>query len=698
MREKLASRLQSAVLAFLLAFGAVGAMATGLNLNVTEMDRLALILAAICVLGSVAASARFGTWLLAAAAVLPAVYLARNEEARAQLLDMLCRITRYYQNAYGWAMVRSPLMGSGPMDIPVTILGVWIGMSAAYSLNRERSGGFVLLLASLPLMASVVVTDTVPDAPYLYIWLLGMVLLLLSSGVRRVDPQWGRSAVWLAALPTALALGLLFWAVPQEGYDKHPDALQEQVIQWIEELPDLWNRVSDEFAEKVDGAVQPDSVNLQNTGPRVKRVYPVMDVTAQVSGTIYLRGQHYDTYTGTGWEVSRGQERFACPDSSREVGDITISTRSVRDVIYLPYYMDEEPNLIDGRIDNSQKDKVYSYTQYALASHWRDIVKALSAGSTESWRNEGRSQYLQLPESTRIWAEALAEELTKGETTATAVADAIAKYVRSSARYDLNTPKMDWQTGDFARWFLEDSSTGYCVHFATAATVLLRAAGVEARYVEGYMFTARMGQETTVTADQAHAWAEYYEPLLGVWIVLEATPADLTNEEPEPSTAADATEAPDTQPQVPDGITEPEQTKPESTDSPGEGPSEPESPKKEPLDFSWLRWILIPALCAAVLEGQRILRLRRRAIRRSRGDRNCRALACWRELERYHRLMKSDAPEEGRNIAQKAKYSRQGISPEELRTLEGHLRAAWEEMEQRPWYLKILDRYIFAVL
>lgn len=694
--EKLISWLQSAVLAFLLAFGAVGIMATGLNLNITEMGRLALILMAVCAVAPLIASFSLGSWLLAGATVLPAVYLAKNEEAWAQLVDMLCRITRYYQGAYGWPMVRSPLMGTGPMDIPLTILGLWIGIFASHALSRDRGSGFAMLLAALPLIACVVVTDTVPNEKYLYIWLLGMVLILLSSGVRRVDPKWGRSAVLLAAVPTALALGLLFHGVPREGYDKHPDELQEQVIQWIEELPDLWNRVSDEIAEKVDGTVQPESINLQNTGPRIKRVYPVMDVTAQTSGTIYLRGQHYDSYTGTGWEVSDSQERFEAPEIAQEVGTITISTRTVRDVIYLPYYMDEEPNLFDGRIDNPQKEKVYSYTHRALTAHWQDLVRILGAGIDQPLLNEGRSRYLQLPESTRAWAEELTAKILISTDTATAVADVIANYVRNSAVYDLNTPRMDAQAGDFARWFLEESDAGYCVHFATAATVLLRAAGVEARYVEGYMFTARMGQETTVTADQAHAWAEYYEPLLGAWIVLEATPA----EEGSTETEAIQTEAPETtgtQPDLPDQATEPEKEATKAPDTPGEGPSVPESPEKKPLDLSWLRWILIPVLCAAVLEGQRILRLRRRAIRRTQGDRNRRALACWRELERYHRLLKSDAPEEGRNIAQKAKYSRQGISPEELRALEGHLRTAREAMGQRPWYLKMVDKYIFAV-
>ena len=60
----------------------------------------------------------------------------------------------------------------------------------------------------------------------------------------------------------------------------------------------------------------------------------------------------------------------------------------------------------------------------------------------------------------------------------TQVADIIGNYVRGSAKYNLQTPKMPQEQEDFALWFLNDSDRGYCIHFASAATVLLRAAGI----------------------------------------------------------------------------------------------------------------------------------------------------------------------------------------------------------------------------
>src|SRR5699024_8865777 len=126
--------------------------------------------------------------------------------------------------------------------------------------------------------------------------------------------------------------------------------------------------------------------------------------------------------------------------------------------------------------------------------------------------------YLALPEQTRERARAILSQLSLSGQTVTDRAQEIADYVRSSARYDLQTQRMPEGEEDFALWFLEQADRGYCVHFATAAVVLLRTAGIEARYVSGYMIQTRAGETVTVTGEHAHAWAEYYEPALGLWL------------------------------------------------------------------------------------------------------------------------------------------------------------------------------------
>lgn len=701
--ERRGSCLLAMCLGFALAFGAAGAMVTGLNLNVTNMGRIALVcLGGVCFTG-ILSRIPYGGWLVSAMILGSALALGWYTPWETQAVDMLHKISRYYHNAYGWQVVASPLRGTGPMDHPVGLLAFWIACANCWNLARGQKNGTGILAALVPLAASVVVVDTVPDSGYLYLWLLGLVLVLLSAVVRREDPRRGDALTVIAAVPAALALGLLFWAVPREGYDKQPEKLQQSIVDWFQQLPDLWNEVRDEVAANLDGAVQPQSVRLDTLGPRLKRVYPVMEVTAPVSGTVYLRGQHYDGYTGAGWTVTQGsRDRFETPPGTRELGEITVSTRRARDVVYLPYYPDADQTLLDGSLDNAEEQKLYSWTMRGLPSHWRNLVRsAVAAGGTPLFQAQqaenSRAVNRYLPEETYLWAVKLVDSLLTEEASATDVADTIGKYVRASARYDLGTARMDGEYDDFARWFLEAGETGYCVHFATAATVLLRAAGVEARYVEGYMFTARMGEETTVTADQAHAWAEYYEPVLDAWIVLEATPPDLGEDAP-PQTQPEQTFPPT---ESPTETTQPGQRPPEGT-QPGQQATQSAEGNGIPqkTDLSGLRKglgrLLLTALVLVLPALQRRLRLYLRDARLARGSLRRRGLALYRETERLSKLLGTVPAEQARSLAEKAKYSRQGIDEAELAVLTGFYRDTLDQMTKRPWYRKIADKYLFA--
>ena len=699
-REKRMTLVQAVFLSFLLSWAAVGALATGLKLNVESIPALMLPCFAAAMAGSLLGILPGGGWALPGAVLLTGLYLWRSEEALGQILEMLRKMSGYYHNAYGWPIWAPERTGTGETDLALSVLGIWIGLVNGCSISRGKGGMLGFLLASLPLMACVVVTDTVPDSMYLYLWLLSLVLVLLSRRLRREKQLWGNNMVLLAAVPTALVLALLFWAVPREGYDKHPAQLQEKIVDWVESIPEKWNETVDEIAQKVDGAYQPDAVNLQNIGPRPKRVYPVMDVSAPFNGTVYLRGQHYDIHPGTGWQVSDSQEPFKAPVLAETAGRITITTRSVRDVLYLPYYPEESLNLFDGRIENNQGIKHDSYEMRRMPSSWNYVLQSVSDTFRQPFFARDKAanseeKNLYLPEDTYLWAVETVDSILTDEENATAVAKTIADFVRSSASYDLNTSRMDREYDDFARWFLEDSDTGYCVHFATATVVLLRAAGVEARYVEGYMFTGRNGETVTVTADQAHAWAEYYEPILDAWIPIEATPADLSSEETEP------VEVPETEPIIQTLPQHGETTAPTEEDPvpegtrPGQtGGNTPGKHQKQLKIPFWLWLVLLPVPLA---EGQRLLRRKLRSRRICR-DSRAKALALWARLEDFHKLLGTAAPEECRTIARRAKYSPHRITGEELSALEQALEDAKRQISGKNWRVKLLARYVYGLI
>ena len=98
----------------------------------------------------------------------------------------------------------------------------------------------------------------------------------------------------------------------------------------------------------------------------------------------------------------------------------------------------------------------------------------------------------------------------------------ISDYLGQLAVYDPATPAVP-EGEDYVRWFLEESRRGYCMHFASAAVLLLRYNGVPARYVSGYVADVASSGTARVPDSNAHAWVEIYQPFLG-WTPVEVTP------------------------------------------------------------------------------------------------------------------------------------------------------------------------------
>ena len=65
-----------------------------------------------------------------------------------------------------------------------------------------------------------------------------------------------------------------------------------------------------------------------------------------------------------------------------------------------------------------------------------------------------------------------------------------------------------------------ESKSGVCQDFSHIAIGMLRAAGVPARYVSGYLFPMRESAPGVSCEGQSHAWAEYWA---GAWYGIDAT-------------------------------------------------------------------------------------------------------------------------------------------------------------------------------
>lgn len=109
-------------------------------------------------------------------------------------------------------------------------------------------------------------------------------------------------------------------------------------------------------------------------------------------------------------------------------------------------------------------------------------------------------------------------------------AEFVKNYLRNNAVYSMDLKPVPKGT-DYAEYFLLVQKKGYCEHFATAGTLLLRACGVPARYVTGYRVDPKEfkkdpdgGYTAEVKDSDSHAWSEIYIKNMG-WVCKEMTPA-----------------------------------------------------------------------------------------------------------------------------------------------------------------------------
>lgn len=134
-----------------------------------------------------------------------------------------------------------------------------------------------------------------------------------------------------------------------------------------------------------------------------------------------------------------------------------------------------------------------------------------------------RKVYLELPEDAHPETRALAARWTEVENTPEGIVRAALNHFREeNFVYTLTPPPLRRDPVD---QFLFETRAGFCEHFATAFTTLMRAAGVPARVVTGYQGGDynELGDYYVVRQRDAHAWSEVYLAGRGGWTRVDPT-------------------------------------------------------------------------------------------------------------------------------------------------------------------------------
>jgi hypothetical protein len=138
-------------------------------------------------------------------------------------------------------------------------------------------------------------------------------------------------------------------------------------------------------------------------------------------------------------------------------------------------------------------------------------------------RDEVYELYTQLPENLPERVVVLARELASNADTIYGKVKTIEGYLRNNYKYTLS-PGYTPDGRDFVDYFLFDAKQGYCSYYASAMCIMTRAAGIPARYVEGFVLPTTPDDYGYyhVTNQNAHAWTEVYLEGIG-WVSFEPT-------------------------------------------------------------------------------------------------------------------------------------------------------------------------------
>ncbi len=667
--EKTATFFIGSILAFLVSFGGMACLVTAFDMSVNLG-----VVALCCAASAVASSACYIlplSFLPVSTMALAGGFLWRLGSLELSFQSLLFRLSRQYHNAYGWDIIRLNMYTSDDMEttlwLGLCFVGMFIATVVALVVCRKEVGFPAIVVGILPLAACLVVTDTVPDLICLYLLLFGLLLLLLTQTSRRQDDAQGNKLVLIMAMPLAVGLLALFLAVPQDTYDGQDRA--QSIADAV-----LGSDAVQTMSHIVSGSTETpqfnnDKTDLTTVGVRLESQAEMMLVTADYSGTLYLRGNAMNVYDGRRWISRETLADLYWPDVNHleSLGEVEISTRYAHRMLYTPYYTrGVNMEAIPLGIENTKRLTEYSFSVAAVPNE-----SALRQNNMPL----NYEEYIARTDAVDQWALPLLETIP-GATTGTVYdrAQAIAAYVRESAVYDTQTYRMPTTRTDFARWFLEESETGYCVHFATATTVLLQASGIPARYVTGYMIPVEADTPTIVRLKHAHAWTEFFLPGFG-WVVLESTPAVLTEQE---TVSTQATE--------------------ETVESLPVQPQNPVQTQQTPW-WATVLWIACGIVVTVLgLWLQRIVRLRIYR-RRHRGETpNQQALTAWQQVTKLSACLGETPDPALYELAQKAKYSQHTLQPSELQEFEDYLYDARQKLGQKSlfrrfWYRVILVLY-----
>lgn len=247
-------------------------------------------------------------------------------------------------------------------------------------------------------------------------------------------------------------------------------------------------------------------------------------------------------------KAGNGDRKLSVPYFSN-IADININGKTVDGKSKIS---DNGIKLNDAERSITRKADNYYLKYYDMSDSALDIVldSVSDRINDNDYAQYVYENYLGVPEDERL--EEFAKEI-KSVSVLSKQCDGIKKALQKDTQYTTNPGRLPFGK-DYLDYFLFENKKGYCEHYATASTILLRLKNIPARYAAGYavspdQFIKKVKRDSTgkikktyyvaeVHDHDAHAWSEIYKDGTG-WV-----PVDMTKALPESNRAKQETTEP----------------------------------------------------------------------------------------------------------------------------------------------------------
>jgi len=516
---------------------------------VTPQPLLSLVLVLSVILTFVLVKVRiwgiFKHIILVVAGLLITLWQTINCLASSETTSKFAHLINIFQS--WWQGAEMPIPGDDKIVFVVfiTLIAWLVGYISTWFVLRRSNPWVAVVLGMVVIMFNL---SNLPDNYYIYfiLYFFAAALLIAITRMMGRTPDAGNTANYSGSSLIYLGVTLLVitaiaasisWVVPQA----RATSLQNWIatsMPWQDNFLESKVNIFGSIPAKTSASTASILENLlfQQSWNQSDDIQYVV-VCKRPS---YWRMNAYDTYESWGWTNGLASKTTLAANtpwtdsavySNQEIMQYAVVTGIRTDVLFASgeFVSSDMPVRLNFDMENNTFSVIAMRMlelgeQYIVTSSISTATESDLSGAGGSYPSAIKTTYLQLPDDFSENIRLLSENITREAATPYAKVKAILAYLAQyQYQRDVNPPP---EGVDNVEYFLFTQKSGYCLHFASAAALMLRSVGIPTRLAIGYLpgDPGKNPFQYILRDKYYHAWTQVYFPGYG-WVDIEATPA-----------------------------------------------------------------------------------------------------------------------------------------------------------------------------